>query len=69
MKTKKILLCFFAFFVGNTLSFILVSHYLDFKGVTMSWPEIAEHWLTYVIAGVVAAAMSTIIWIAHRKDK
>lgn len=64
---KKNLFIFFVFFVGNVLLFIIVEHYFNYMGIQMSWAEISENWPTFIIAGLVAAIISTLIWINHKK--
>ena len=68
MKKNKKLFIFIAFFVVHVLLFIMLEHYFNFKGIQMSWTEIAEDWLNVIIVGFVLATISTILWINHKKD-
>ena len=62
MRKNKLILVFFGCFIGYLLAGIVIEHYFDFKGVQLSWSEIADAWWFFLIVSIVLATITTIAW-------
>ena len=65
MKKNK----FFVFalsFVGALFIFVTILHIFETRGgPPLSWAEIFDDWLFFVISSVIMALLVTVLWISH----